>query len=307
VKNPSELDILYQTSTVNVNGVIIPPTEASISIFDRGFLYGDSIYEVTYSENGSLIFFEEHLDRLFNSAALLNMELYLSREQIVSEAIKTLTYSKLERAYIRIIVTRGETQIGLDPSKSFKNNFVIIVKPQIKHAPSIYENGLKVCIASVLRNDINAIDPNVKSGNYLNNVMAISEAKEKGFDDAIMVNRNGELTEGTTFNLWMVSNGVIYTPPKESGLLKGITRSKVIELCNENKLPLRVESFGVDEILNCDEAFITSSTKGIMHIKQINQNILGSSLEDWPVTIRLKKLYSELIQREISKADYSYL
>jgi branched-chain amino acid aminotransferase len=290
-----------------VNGEIQDSKTASISVFDRGFLYGDSIYEVTYSERGCLVFFDEHINRLYNSADLLHMEIFISREEIIRQAVKTLRHSKLERAYIRIIITRGETQIGLDPSQSFKNNFVIIVKPQVALHKSLYENGLKLYIASVLRNDINAINPNAKSGNYLNNVIAISEAKKKGFDDAIMVNRDGEMTEGTTFNIWMVSNGIVYTPPQESGLLKGITREKLIQLCKDKNISLKIETFGKNEILNADEVFITSSTKGIMPISQLNDRMLGKNIKQWPVTSKLTDLYKNLIEEEITKADYFYL
>ena len=302
-----QLNELYDTAYVNINGEICRPQDAMISIFDRGFLYGDSIYEVTYSEKGCLLFFEEHLDRLFNSAELLNMHIFLSREEIISEALKTLKASKLERAYIRIIITRGETAITLDPNSSFKNNFVIIVKPQPEYPIEMYEKGIKLFIASVQRNDVKAVNPNAKSGNYLNNVMAISEAKDKGYDDAIMVNKNGDITEGTTFNIWMVSKGVIYTPPKESGLLKGITRAKVIELCRKHNLELKVEAFGTNDILNADEIFITSSTKGIMAVSKINDHITGESLKDWPMIQKLSTLYKQRAEEEINTAKYFYL
>lgn len=307
MKKSNALEKLHSTSSVSINGSIVSPHEATISIFDRGFLYGDSIYEVTYSEQGTLVFFKEHLDRLYNSASLLNLNIYLSREEIIKQALATLKHSKIPRAYIRIIITRGETQIGLDPSLSTNNNVVIIVKPQEKYPEKLYNEGLKIHIASILRNDIHAINPNAKSGNYLNNVMAISEAKEKGFDDAIMINKHAEVTEGTSFNIWMVTNGVIYTPPSKSGLLKGITRDKVIGICRQNNLALKVESFKEEDILCADEVFITSSTKGIMPVKQMGTKLLGTDTRDWPISTQLRVMYENLIEKELENSEYKYL
>ena len=169
---------LITHSFVNINGDITPAQDAKISIFDRGFLYGDSIYEVTYSDEGSLIFLNEHIDRLYHSAKLLQMHIFLSREVIIDQIIKTCQISKLPQAYIRIILTRGETHITLDPNASFKNNLIIIVKPLPKHSPQFYQSGINLIIPDILRNDIKSVDPNAKSGNYLNNVMAMNAAKK---------------------------------------------------------------------------------------------------------------------------------
>jgi len=291
-------------TTINVNGEITPAEDAKISVFDRGFLYGDSIYEVTYSDHGQLIFFNEHLDRLYNSANLLNMTIFLEREEIIKEALKTLKQSKLERAYVRIIITRGETEINLDPSTSFKNNLIIIVKPQPPYPQDNYTKGLKLMISSVLRNDRKSINPNAKSGNYLNNVMAISEAKKLGFDDAIMVNHQDKITEGTTFNIWMVKDGIIKTPPETSGLLKGITRQKVIKICREQNFNLEVSDFSSQMLLEADEVFMTSSTKGIMPIYQVNDKIFNN---EKIITNKLSALYDELIQEQIRNKEFSYL
>lgn len=297
---------LFPETYVNINGSVTKAAEAKISIFDRGFLYGDSVYEVTYSENNSVLFFDEHLDRLFNSAHLLDMNFFISREEIIKEVLKTLSVAKIARAYIRIIVTRGETQINLDPSVSTCNNLVIIVRPQAEYPPELYEKGLNLAIVSVLRNDKKSTDPNAKSGNYLNNVMAMAEAKRLGAMDAIMVNQAGNITEGSTFNIWAVKNGNIHTPPLKSGLLKGITRAKVIEICQKNDIPIIFDEFTPDFILNADEAFITSSTKGIMPIYKINEQIFGKGIEDWTHTQKLMKLYKELIKSHQHKQKYCY-
>lgn len=291
---------------VNINGIITKASDAKISIFDRGFLYGDSIYEVTYSDDNCLIFFDDHLERLYNSAALLGMNIFLSREEIIEQALKTLKTSTYSRAYIRMIITRGETEIGLDPSHCFRNNLVIIVKPQPEYPKVQYEKGLKLFLSNVVRNNRKAIDPNAKSGNYLNNVMAIKEAKNQGFDDAIMLNNSGMVTEGTTFNLWAVKNTTLYTPPVSSGLLKGITRQKVIQICRENKVELSFNEFTPEFLYEAEEVFITSSTKGIMAINSIGEKSFGNSISDWPMIQKLSKLYQELINKEKSEKAYIY-
>lgn len=295
-----------QSCIVNINGSLTSPEDAKISIFDRGFLYGDSIYEVTYSEDSCLIFFDDHLDRLYNSAALLGMNIFLSREEIIDQAIKTLKNSGYQRAYIRIIITRGETEIGLDPSTSFKNNLVIIVKPQPEYPPAQYEYGLKLLLSNVIRNNRKALDPNAKSGNYLNNVMAIKEAKNQGFDDAIMVNNSGMITEGTSFNIWAIKDSNIYTPPVSSGLLKGITRQKVIKICKDHKFNLSFNELTPKFLSDADEVFITSSTKGIMPINTIGEVSYGDSITNWPVTNKLTTLYKELILIEKAEKAYNY-
>lgn len=297
---------LFPETIVNVNGEIFKPEDAKISIFDRGFLYGDSIYEVTYSENRNLLFFDEHLDRLYNSAKLLGMNIFLDRNDIVTETIKTLKASNLERAYVRIILTRGETEITLDPNASFKNNIVIIAKPQPVYPEWMYNDGLHLAIVSVLRNDKRATDPNAKSGNYLNNVMAIAEAKKLGASDAVMANANGDIAEGSTFNVWAIKNGVVYTPPSESGLLKGITRSKVLEICKTQNINYKLKTFNSEFMQDADEVFITSSTKGIMPVKQLNNEIFGNGIKDWPHTKKLMTLYNMLVNEHQKLKKYSY-
>ena len=306
MEKQDQFEAFQSKCTVNINGVITPPEQATISIFDRGFLYGDSIYEVTYTEDNCLIFFHDHLERLYNSASLLGMSLFLSRDEIVSESLKTLEASKLSRAYIRIIITRGETEIGLDPTNSFKNNLVIIVKPQPKYPPIQYENGIKIFLSNVVRNNRKALDPNAKSGNYLNNVLAIKEAKNQGFDDAIMLNNSGMITEGTTFNIWAVKNNIVYTPPVSSGLLRGITREKTIEICNDFSITLDQSEFDAEFLFNADEVFITSSTKGIMPVCQIGEKKFGNSIADWPMTKMLLTKYADIIDKEKNISEYKY-
>lgn len=306
MNNKQRLQKLYNESTININGEITPAHQAKISIFDRGFLYGDSIYEVTYSQDNSLLFFNEHLERLFESARIINLNIFIDRDTIIKESLKTLKASKIKDAYIRIIITRGETEITLDPNSSFKNNFVIIVKPKPTYPQEYYSKGMKLALVTGQQKNLNTQRATAKSGNYLSNVMAISEAKHRDFDDAVMTNMHGKVTEGTTFNIWMVKDKTIYTPPVDSGLLKGITREKVLEICSKHKLKIKVENFSPEDLLNAEEVFITSSTKGVMPIYQINDNIYGEGVNEWPVIKNLTDLYRKLVKSTKCEKEYYY-
>jgi branched-chain amino acid aminotransferase len=306
MNNKEKLHKLYEESLVNVNGVITKAEEAKISVFDRGFLYGDSIYEVTYSEDYCIYFLDEHLDRLYQSANIINLEIFLNRDELIKEIIKTLKESKIAQAYIRLIITRGETEITLDPNSSFKNNYIIIVKPKPIYNENFYSKGLKLALVSSLSNSSNPNKQTAKSGNYLNNVLAMNEAKQKNFDDALMINNHGDITEGTTFNIWMVKDNIIYTPPIESGLLKGITREKIIQICSENNLTLKMEKFSPKDILNADEVFITSSGRQVMPIYKINDKIYGEGINEWKMIKLLSTKYKELVEKYKCKKEYTY-
>jgi branched-chain amino acid aminotransferase len=258
---------------VNVNGVITPENEAKISVFDRGFLYGDSVYEVTSTVSGKPLFWDEHLDRLENSARLMSMPLSFTRAQLSDEVKKIIeAMKKIEthECYLRLIITRGEGEIGLDPKLSTKNNLIIIAKPLPPNPTWWYEKGVGIAIVDVTRNHPRAQDPNIKSGNYLNNVLAIQEAK-KNFDafEAVMLNQAGHVAEGTTSNIWMIKNGVILTPPNNAGLLQGITRQKVLEIRGAEK------NITADDLYSADEIFMTSSTREIVPVTMLNGKKVG--------------------------------
>ncbi len=287
---------------ININGSIVAKKDAKISVFDRGFLYGDSIYEVAYSRDSTLYFFNDHLERLFVSAALLKMNITYSKDQLIDQCLKTLKEANIPEAYIRIILTRGESELSLDPTESKSNNLIIIVKPKPVHPPLYYQQGIKLKVVSVLRNDSRSTNPEAKSGNYLNNVMAISEAKSFGFNDAIMLNGENKITEGSSFNFWLVKNDVIYTPGAEAGLLKGITREKLIEICKVNKLELKIKALTLKDIEQADEAFITSSTREVMPVGQIDNKKF--EVDKFKVTKNLQGLFKDYLKQSSQGLKY---
>ena len=290
---------------ININGNITPPEEARISVFDRGFLFGDSVYEVTYSKNRSFIFMDEHLDRLWNSAALIGMNVQISREELIERILKTAKASNIDEAYVRIVITRGEGELNIGPGE-FKQNVVIFIKPNIVYPQELYDKGLNLALAQRPRNDRRSLDPNAKSGNYLNNVLAVQEAKKAGADDAIMANLNGEITEGSTFNIWMVKDGKALTPHPESGLLKGITRQKVLEICKTKGIDCEEAKISIEDLSNADEIFITSSTKGVMPVYKLQGKTYAETSAQRPVTQKLWENYRELVNEHINKGLYTY-
>ncbi|TNE97745.1 MAG: branched-chain-amino acid aminotransferase [Deltaproteobacteria bacterium] len=285
---------------ININGNIVGPEEATISVFDRGFLFGDSIYEVTLTYDGVLYKIDEHLDRLWESASRLDMPISISRKQLTYQMLKTLKALNETRAYIRVVITRGEGEIGLDPSLAVKNNLVIITKKLPENPTWWYDSGVEMIVASVLRNPKESMDPAIKSGNYLNNVLAYSQAKKQGAFDAIMLNADGMVTEGTTNNIWIVKDGKLKTPPLAAGLLSGITRKIVLELAFDNKIPAAEENFTPEELKDADECFLTSSTKELVPITKIDGISIGSG-RPGELTKRLHQIYRQHVKDYINR------
>jgi branched-chain amino acid aminotransferase len=298
-QNNKDIGKLFPNTIVNINGELLSPENANISIFDRGFLYGDSVYEVTLTQDNVPLYLNEHLDRLWNSASLISMEILIDRGYLLEQIKRTLDPITSKRKYIRIIVTRGESEISLAPS-TISNNLIIICKELPDNPTWWYEKGVEFIVSGVVRNSPDSLNPNAKSGNYLNSVMAHLEAKKKGAYDSVMVNKQGEITEGTTNNIWMVKDDKIVTPPLKVGILKGITRDKTIEICKDNKLNFSEEVFTPVELFACDECFFTSSTKGIVPIVKLDDQIIGKG-KPGEVTKNLINLYKKKLNEYVQK------
>lgn len=287
---------MKDTTLVNIDGKIVKPQEAQVSVFDRGFLYGDSIYEVTMTVHDVPFMIEAHMDRLERSAQKIALPLPKARETIIEQIIKTAKAIKAPKCYIRIICTRGAGEITLDPTPEQEGTLVIIAKELPPNPTDWYNKGVWMVVSDVLRNHTRATDPSVKSGNYLNNVMAMGEAKRAGAFDAIMLNHKGMVAEGTTSNIWMVENGVFYTPPLDAGLLGGITRQSLVELGESTGFNIRQENFTPERMKAADEVFLTSTTKEIVPIVKIDDQLIGSG-QPGVYTKKLHAAYQDLMLR----------
>lgn len=285
---------------VCINGVFTPPEEAMVSVFDRGFLYGDSIYEVTLTYEGIPFLLKEHMDRLENSAAGISMELEWKREKIEKYIYEGLKRVDSDRQYIRVIITRGGGEIGLDPNLSDGQNLFIIFRELKDYPKDWYEKGVSLVFSEVIRNAKRAVDPAVKSGNYLNNVMAISRAKEKGAYDAIMLNSKGFVTESTSANIWLVKEDTFLTPPLEAGLLGGITRKSLLEIGKGHGLTMMETHLTPEDFRTATEVFMTSSTREVLPVTQIDGQPIGNGLPG-PATKKLHSLYKEFVKAQISE------
>lgn len=263
-------------ATANVNGIISPAAEAKISILDRGFQYGDSIYEVTRTYKGVPFFLEEHFDRLENSARLSRMVLSQSREELKDEIQKTVAACGLapgEDVFIRYTVSRGTGPLDLDPATAPKTSYVILVKDIPPWKKEFYETGMVLAVPSILRNSPLALDPNIKSGNYLNNILAVAGAKEMGGDDALMLSLDGKLTEASNSNVAFVIDGNIHTPLHEpstsTGNLRGITRTLISELAGKAGLLYEERPMFPHDVLHATECFVSSATREVMPVAAI--------------------------------------
>ena len=260
---------------VNINGVIQPIAEATIPVMDHGFLFGDSIYETMRAYQGRFFRFDAHFDRLRNSADGLELVLPLTKEEFLERCEQTVAAAEQPDGAVRIIVTRGVGPMHIDPIGCDSPNVLVFARPRPRYPEGAYLNGLNIAIVERRRNAKKSLDPNVKSGNYLNNVLALVEARKAGAFEGIMCNAEGFIAEGTTSNLFLVKDGVLRTAPLSVGLLSGITRRTVLELAQTLGIPLNEERFTAEELRGADEAFITSTLKQVMPVTRVDELTLG--------------------------------
>lgn len=281
------------TTRINLNGEI--HQDAHISVFDHGFLFGDSVYEVVGTHHGQLCFINEHLRRLRNSARAISLEIPLTDDQMIAEINKTVEAAGNPDSYIRIIVTRGVGEIDIDPETCNNPNVLIFVKPILHYPEDNYKNGINVALVSVKRNPKEALNPGIKTGNYLNNVMAKVEARKAGAADALMLNPTGQLTECTTSNFFFVRDQRLMTPSLNCGILSGITREVVLRLARENGVLVEEGEWPPDVLQNAEEAFITGTVKMVMPVTHLDGRPIGNG-KPGPITKMMMRLYQDVLK-----------
>lgn len=271
-------------SMANVDGVISRTADAQIPVMDRGFLYGDSIYEVFRTYGGVPLFYDEHWARFENSASLIHMQLGLTKKQMTQEIRQTvLMTNAAERGrdvYVRYIMTRGEGPVDLYPNPELVARYVIIVDELRDWRAEFYSQGVRLAIPEVLRNSSSALDPNIKGGNYLNNILGIIQARALGADDCVMLNDAGLVTESSNSNVFFVIDDKIVTPAETAGNLRGLTKVAVLEACREQGVPTKERDISVDELVEATECFITSATREVMPV--IGLRLLDGKQLDFP-------------------------
>ena len=274
-------------ATVNVNGRISPEAEAVISVFDHGFLYGEGIYETMRTYNNRPFLFDRHMRRLRNSARMIALDLPFTDGELAMQITETRDVADVQgEAYIRVLVTRGIGELTYDPHATPTPSIVIIVKPQVDPPPEAYERGVRVVIVDVVRNHPDTVNPLIKSNNLLNCALAGQQAIRRGGYEGIMRNYRGELTECTTANLFVVQDGTALTPPLECGLLSGITREFLFEVGTEAGIAVREQVLRDEDLFRADEAFLTSTTRELLPIVNVDDRTIGSG-SPGPTTKRL--------------------
>ncbi len=274
-----------------LNTRIVPASEANVSVYDHGFLYGDGIYETMRAYKGIVFMLGRHLGRLGRSASLI--QLRLPEGRFIQDAVhETLAANGLSEAYVRITLSRGRGPIGLDPALCGDPTFVVITERFREYPAACYEKGMRIVFAQTRRNLRDAIDPRIKSLNFLNNILAKIEAKERGADEAVMLNSQGFLTEGTVCNIFFVAHGVLCTPSVDAGILDGITRDIVIGLAKREGMKVEEGMFRPDDLLQAEEVFFTNTTAEVMPVA-LAEDV---AFEVGKITRTLRTLYREEVE-----------
>ncbi|ADI74716.1 branched-chain amino acid aminotransferase [Methanohalobium evestigatum Z-7303] len=256
------------------NGEFVPKSQATTSIYDHGFLYGDGVFEGIRAYNGRVFKLDEHIDRLYDSAKAIVLDIPLTKNEMKEAILQTLRKNNLMDAYIRPIVSRGIGDLGLDPRKCTKPNVFIITQQWDALYGDLYEVGLTAVTVTTRRNAPDALSPNIKSMNYLNNILAKVEANNKGGDEAIFLDNNGYVSEGSGDNIFAVNNGKVYTPPTINNL-KGITRAVSIEILKDMGYEVNEQHMGLFDLYTADEIFVTGTAAEAAPITQIDGRSIG--------------------------------
>ncbi|MDQ1312012.1 MAG: branched-chain amino acid aminotransferase [Euryarchaeota archaeon] len=279
-------------SLIYLDGEYVPAEKAAVSVFDHGFLYGDGVFEGIRAYGGRVFRLEDHVRRLFDSAQAIMLCIPLSQEEMALAIRDTLRKNNLRDAYIRPIVTRGYGDLGLDPLKCRKPTVIIVAVEWGAMYGSLYEVGLTAISVSVRRNAPDALPPNIKSLNYLNNILAKIEANVKGGNEAIILDAQGRISEGSGDNIFAIKNNKIYTPNTLNNL-KGITREAVLELAEKNGIKVIETDLGLFDLYTGDEVFVTGTAAEVAPVTKIDGRIIGSG-KPGPITKELMVAFREL-------------
>ena len=268
-------------SLVLIDGVVYAPEEARVSVYDRGFLYGDSVFETIRTYGGKAFALDEHIRRLERSAGEVGIALPVSAEQIAEETVRAVTEAGNPESYARLMLTRGSGKLGLDPSHASEPLRIVIVEPLMMPPKELYQKGIRARSIETVR----AADAanSAKLGNYLASVLALREAQAGGADEALVVNRDGLVIEGTTANVMAVRAGRLVTPPLTAGVLAGITRARVLDIARELGIEVDERAFSPTELAHSDELFLTSSIREIVPVVVLDDIPIGDG-KPGPVT-----------------------
>ncbi len=281
---------------IYLNGTLVEKEDAKISVFDHGFLYGDGVFEGIRSYDGLVFRLEAHLERLYDNAHSLMIAIPLTKEEMTRAIIETLKANALRDAYIRVIVTRGEGDLGLDPRKCLGRAGVVIIADKITLYPAeLYEQGMDIITVPTMRNNPEALNPQIKSLNYLNNILAKIEAGNAGYCEAIMMDHQGYVAECTGDNLFIVKKGILSTP--RQGSLKGVTRQVILDLAEQVGLRAHEGLITRHEVYTAEECFLTGTAAEIIPVVKVDGRLIGDGVPG-PRTRRFMSLFTEVTRTD---------
>lgn len=284
---------------VYVDGQYVEKDKATVSVFDHGVLYGDGVFEGIRAYNGRVFRLTEHIDRIFAAAKAIALDIPMSKAELADVVVKTCAINKLTDCYIRLVITRGKGDLGLSPTKCAKPTVFCIAGMIKMYSEEEYEKGMTVITSVQRRNKATVVDPQIKSLNYLNNILAKIEANRAGAAEALMLDHDGIVAECTGDNVFIIKDGVIYTPPTYIGILDGITRKTVIEVAGKLGYTVKEVPFTLFNVYNADEAFLTGTAAEAIAVTKVDGRVIGNGVCG-PITKEILKEF----QKAARSAEY---
>jgi branched-chain amino acid aminotransferase len=283
------------TPKIYINGKFFDKADAKISVYDHGLLYGDGVFEGVRIYAGKAFKLKEHVARLYESARHIKLEIPLTQEQMAKAINDTIALNNKREGYIRPLVTRGAGSLGIDPRKTADPQVIIIVDDISLYPPELYESGMEIATVSTIRNHPNALNPRIKSLNYLNNILAKIEGNLAGCLEALMLNHKGEIAECSADNIFLVKAGVLRTPPIDAGILEGITRNTVIGLAKSAGIAVEEIALTRHDVFTADECFLTGTGAEIIPATKCDGRVIGTG-KPGPITRQLRDAYHQLVR-----------
>lgn len=261
---------------IYLDGQFVKKKDAVISVYDHGFLYGDGVFEGLRVYEGNVFRLKEHMDRLYASAHSIMLKIPFSKEEFTQVIVDTIRKNELKSAYLRVVVSRGPGDLGLDPRSCPMPSIIVIAEALSIFGKELYENGLKMASVATRRNRSDVLSPQVKSLNYLNNIIVKLESIQSGADEALMMNDQGYVTEGSADNIFVVKNNKIITPPVYLGALEGVTRNVIIDLAEKRGYSMQEVPFTRHDVYIADEVFLTGTAAEVIPVVEVDQRVIGS-------------------------------